>query len=85
MYSLIECRIKRRIDLPLKFLSIFGGTLEISLINCKISFDLTWSANCVIYKRDRVTTLAITDIKLYVPVVTLSTQYKAALTFKLRI
>ena len=49
MYNLIEYRIKRRIDLPLNFLSIFGGTLEIPLINCKISFDLTWSSNCVIY------------------------------------
>ena len=45
-----------------------------SLINCEINLILTWSASCVICEADRATTFAITDIKLYVPVVTLSTQ-----------
>ena len=37
---------------------------------------LTWSENCVISNAttNQATTLAITDTKLYVPVVTLSTQ-----------
>ena len=26
--------------------SNFGGTLEMSLINCEINLILTWSANC---------------------------------------
>ena len=37
---------------------------------------LTWSDNRVIFKADRVTPLKITDTKLYVPLVTLSTQEK---------
>ena len=44
-----------------------------SLINCEIDLILTWPANCVISKDNRGTTFAITDTKLYVPVVTLST------------
>ena len=44
------------------------------LINCKINLILTWSASCVIESHtnaNQATTLAITDTKLYVPVVTL--------------
>ena len=44
------------------------------LINCEISLELIWSASCVICEAVRVTALAIADTKLYVPVVTLSTQ-----------
>ena len=44
------------------------------LINCEINLILTWSTNCVISEGDRAITFAITDTKLYVPVVTLSTQ-----------
>ena len=42
-----------------------------ALINCEISLDLTWSENCIIYKVNKVKTFAITEAKLYVPVVTL--------------
>ena len=62
-----------------------------SLINCEISLNLTWSENCVItdkvYRRANLNgnpavaeidnstnaTFKITDTKLHVPVVTLST------------
>ena len=37
-----------QIMVPLKYLSIFWITLEITLINYEISLILTWSANCVI-------------------------------------
>ena len=50
------------------------------LINCEISFILTWSANCFIVSTNisnQNATFAITDTKLYVPVVTLSTQDNA--------
>ena len=43
---------------------------------------LTWSANCVIVSTsiaNQIETFAITDTKLYVPVVTLSTQDNAKL------
>ena len=34
--------------LPLKYVSNFWRTLEISLIYCQITLDLNWSENCVI-------------------------------------
>ena len=36
------------IMVPLKYLSNFWRTLEVSLINCEINLILAWSANCVI-------------------------------------
>ena len=36
------------IMVPLKCLSNFWSTLEMSLINCEINLVLTWSTNCVI-------------------------------------
>ena len=47
------------------------------LINCEVNLILTWSSTCVIASviiANQATTFAITDTKLYVPVVTLSTQ-----------
>ena len=49
------------------------------LINCKIYLILTSSANCVIVSTNNANqnaTFAITNKRLYVPVVTLSTQKK---------
>ena len=49
------------------------------LNNCEINLILTWSANCVIVSTNNANqnaTFAITDTKLYVPVVTLSAQEK---------
>ena len=62
---------------PLKYLSNFWRTLEMSLINCEVNFILTWSSTCVLIAtniQNQAATFAITDTKLYVPVVTLSTQ-----------
>ena len=50
-----------------------------TLINYGITLYLTWSAICLICKADRATTFAITDTRVYVPVVTLSTQDNAKL------
>ena len=44
------------------------------LINCEINLILTWSANCVISSATKAITFAITDTKIYVLVVSLSTQ-----------
>ena len=55
-----------------------------SLINFEVSLDLTWSANCLICKVDRAAAFEITNTKLYVPVVTLSTQDSAKLLQKLK-
>ena len=70
------------IMVPLKYLSNFWRTLEMPLINCEINLLLTWSASCVIVSTDvanQNATFAITDTKLYVPVVTLSQQDNAKL------
>ena len=42
------------------------------LINCEINLILTWSDKCVLSNDTKGTTFAITNAKLYVPVVTLS-------------
>ena len=49
------------------------------LINCEINLILTWSENCVIFSAAGKTKFKITYTKLYVPVVTLSTQHNAKL------
>ena len=68
------------IMVPLRCLSNLWRTLEIPLINCDINLILTWSTNCVIVPTNvanRNAAFEITDAKLYVPVVTLSTQLKS--------
>ena len=58
-----------------------------SLINCEINLILTWSRNCVIIytsAANRNPTFKITETKLYVPVVTLSTQDNAKLLPQLK-
>ena len=62
-----------KIMVPLKYLSNFWGTLEMSLVNCKIHLMLTWSSTSVITNSTGAGSFATTDTKLYVPVVTLST------------
>ena len=62
------------IMVPLKYLSNFWRTLEMPLINFEFNLILTWSSTCVITNSNGAGTFAITNTKLYVPVVTLSTQ-----------
>ena len=59
---------------PLKYLNHFWRTPEMPLINCEINLILRWSTNCVIVSTNvsnQNATFAITNTKLYVPVVTL--------------
>ena len=75
------------IMVPLKYLSYFWRTLEMPLINCEINLILAWSANCVIVSTNvanQNATFAITDTKLYVPVVTLLTQDNVKLLQQLK-
>ena len=44
------------------------------LINCKVELSLSWGLNCVLCALDGASTFTVTDAKLYVPVVTLSTE-----------
>ena len=57
------------------------------LINCEVNLMLTWSANWVIVSTDvanQIATFAVIDTKLYVPVVTLSTQDNAKVLEQLK-
>ena len=65
------------IMVSLKYLSNFWRTLEMPLINCEVNLILTWSSTCVLIStnaQNQNAAFAITDTKLCVPVVTLSTQ-----------
>ena len=72
------------IVVPLKYLSNFWRTLEMSLINWEINLELTWSSDCVIANSTEEEKFAITETKLYVQVVTLSTQYNEKLLQQLK-
>ena len=54
------------------------------LINCEVNLILTWSSSCVITDSNGAGTFEITDTKLYVPVVTLSTKENAKLLQQLK-
>ena len=72
---------------PLSNLSVFWRSLELPLINCEVNLILKWSANCVIVSTNvanQNAIFSITDTKLYVPVVTLSTQVNAKLLQQLK-
>ena len=75
------------IIVPLKYISNFWRTFEVPLINCEVNLILTWSANCVlIYTNvaNQNPTFEITETKLYVSVVTLSTQDSTKLLKQLK-
>ena len=68
------------IMVPLKYLSNFWRTLEMPLIDCEVNFILIWSStNSTVAGR-----FAITDTKLYVQVITLSTQDNSKLLQQLK-
>ena len=68
----------------LKYLSNFWRTLEMPLINCEVNLISTRSSTCVITNSTGAETFEITDTKLYVPVVTLSTEKNAKLLQQLK-
>ena len=65
------------IMVPVKYLTNFWRTLDMPLINCELELILTWSKNCVISSATGQTKSAITETKLYVPALTLSTEDNA--------
>ena len=72
---------------PLSYLSVLWSSLEIPLINCEVNLILTWFAICAIVSTkvaNQNATFAITDTKLYLPVVTLSTKDNARLLQQLK-
>ena len=54
------------------------------LINCEVNLILTWSSTCVVNNFTCTGRFAMNDTKLYVPVVTLSTQDNAKLLQQLK-
>ena len=72
------------IMVSLKYLSNFWRTLEMPLINYEVNLILTWSSTCVITNSTGAGRFAITDTRLYVPVVTLSTQENTKLIQQLK-
>ena len=75
-----------KVMVPLKYLSNFWKTFEMSLINCEINLILTWSASCVQSNaaENQATAFAITDTKLYVPLAMSSFQDNAKLLQQLK-
>ena len=72
---------------PLNYLNNFWRTLEMPLINFEINLILTWSVYCVVFSNAVVNqgaTFAITNTKLYVPVVTLLAQNNVKLLGQLK-
>ena len=68
---------------PLKYRTI---TLEMPLINCEISLQLKWSESCTLLAgtaANQNPRFQIKDTKLYVPILTLSTQENIKLLKKL--
>ena len=76
--SVVADNIARRsvkVVVPLKYLSNVFRSLEMPLINCKIKLNLIWKKECVLSTDDGNAVFIINDIKLYVPVVTLSKEH----------
>ena len=69
-----------KIAVPLKYLSNFWKSLEMPLINCKVELSLEWYENCILSSAGAAAIFAITDTKLYVPVITLKTESNAKLS-----
>ena len=79
--------INVKVMVPLKYLSNFWRTLEMSLINCEIELILTWTRDYVIIYTNvdnQIPTFTITETNLYVPIVTLLTQDNAKLLPQLK-
>ena len=72
-----------KIVVSLKYLSQFWRSLEMSLINCKVYLELNWIENCILSSSRDSAKFSITDPKLHVPIVTLSTKDSANLTKQL--
>ena len=75
-----KTKISGRTGMVLKGLSNFWRILEMPLSNCEINLILTWSNRCFIIDNpvdNQEPTFTITDTKIYVLVVSLSTQDNA--------
>ena len=74
---------KKKIVVPLKYLSNLWRSFEMPLINCKVYLELNWIESCILTSVRDSAKFEITDAKLQVPIVTLSTKDSANLTKQL--
>ena len=72
-----------KIVVPLKYLSNLWRSLEMPLINCKVHLELNWIEGYILSSAGDSTKFEITDAKLHVPLVTLSTIDSTSLTKQL--
>ena len=76
-----------KLVVPLKYVSNFSRSVELPVVNCKIDLELTSCKDCIISSADaaagQVVSFMITNAKLYVPIVTLSTKDNTNLTKQL--
>ena len=68
------------IVVTLKHLSNFWRSLEIPLTNCKVHLELNRIEDCILSSAGNSAKLKITDVKLHVPIFTLSTKDNVNLT-----
>ena len=72
-----------KIVAPLIHLSNFWRSLEMPLPNCKAHLELSWTKICILSSAGNFEKFQLTDAKLHVPVVTLSTRDNINLTKQL--
>ena len=72
-----------KIVVPLKYLSNFWRSLEMPLINCKVYPQLNWIEDYILSSAENSAKSEITDTKLHVPIVILSTKDSTNLTKQL--
>ena len=63
-----------KIVVSLKYLSNFWRSSEMPLINCKVYLELNWIEDSILSSAGDTAKFTITDTKLHVPIVTLSTK-----------
>ena len=63
-----------KIVVPLKYLSNLWRSLEMPSIHCKVFLELNWIEDCILPSAGNTRKFEITDAKLHVPIVTLSTK-----------
>ena len=72
-----------QIAIPLKYFTNFWRSLEMPLINCKMELSLKWYEICLLAVANTAS-FKITCAKLYVPIVTLSSEDNVKLSKLLR-
>ena len=72
-----------KIVVPLKYVSNFWRLLEMPLVNCKIHLELNWTEDCTLSSAGDSAKFKITDAKLHVAIVILSTKDNVNLTKQL--